>query len=133
MKDKELEDIIEDIRELRDADFHVCSHSEWQSKGEPDTDEDITCSCEEFDKVIDKLRMFLSPKSIERVWGQMKDKKLKTYNVYQTYTITDKYFKVRAKNRDEAVQKAVCGGYVDQNDFYGDTETTVELYSKNKS
>ena len=60
----------------------------------------------------------------------MKDKKLKTYNVYQTYTITDKYFKVRAKNRDEAVQKAVCGGYVDQNDFYGDTETTVELYKR---
>ena len=41
MKDKELEDIIEDIRELRDAAFHVCSHSEWQSKGEPDTDEDL--------------------------------------------------------------------------------------------
>ena len=36
-----VEDIIEDIRELRDADFHVCSHSEWQSKGEPDTDDDI--------------------------------------------------------------------------------------------
>ena len=81
MKDKELEDIIEDIRELRDADFHVCSHSEWQSKGEPDTDEDITCSCEEFDKVIDKLRMFLSPKSIERVWGQMKDKELEDHEL----------------------------------------------------
>ena len=60
----------------------------------------------------------------------MKDKELKTYNVYQTYTITDKYFKVRAKNRDEAVQKAVCGGRVDQNDFYSDTETTVELYKR---
>ena len=55
MKDKQLEDIIEDIRELRDADFHVCKYSEWQSKGEPDTTDDITCSCGEFDAVIDKL------------------------------------------------------------------------------
>jgi hypothetical protein len=55
MKDKQIEDIIEDIRELRDADFHVCKHSEWQSKGEPDTTDDITCSCGEFDAVIDKL------------------------------------------------------------------------------
>jgi len=55
MKDKQLEDIIEDIRELRDADFHVCKYSEWQSKGEPDTTDDITCSCGEFDTVIDKL------------------------------------------------------------------------------
>jgi len=55
MKDKELEDIIEDVRELRDADFHVCKYSEWQSKGEPDTTDDIYCSCGEFDTVIDKL------------------------------------------------------------------------------
>ena len=67
LHDDKIEDIIQSVRDLRDADFHVCKHSEWQSKGEPDTDEDITCSCEEFDKVIDKLRMFLSPKSIERV------------------------------------------------------------------
>ena len=67
MKDKKIEDIIADISELRDADFHVCSHSEWHSTGAPNTAADITCSCEEFDKVIDKLRMFLSPKSIERV------------------------------------------------------------------
>lgn len=52
---KIIEDIIEDIRELRDADFHVCKHSEWQSKGEPETTDDITCTCGEFDKVIDKL------------------------------------------------------------------------------
>ena len=32
MKEKKIEDIIEDIRELRDADFHVCAHSEWQAK-----------------------------------------------------------------------------------------------------
>ena len=50
-----LDDIMEDIRNLRDADFHVCKYSEWQSKGEPDTDEDITCSCGEFDAVLDKL------------------------------------------------------------------------------
>ena len=50
-----IEDIIQEIRDLRDADFHVCKHSEWQAKGEPETEEDTTCSCEEFDKVIDKL------------------------------------------------------------------------------
>ena len=55
MKDKQLEDIIEDIRELRDADFHVCPHSEWQSKGEPDTTDDIECTCNRFDTVIDKV------------------------------------------------------------------------------
>jgi len=52
---QKIEDIIEDIRDLRDADFHVCKHSEWQAKGEPETDEDITCTCGEFDSVIDKL------------------------------------------------------------------------------
>ena len=52
---KKIEDIIEDIRELRDADFHVCAHSEWQAKGEPETDENIKCSCNNFDQVMDKL------------------------------------------------------------------------------
>tara|TARA_R100000353_G_scaffold143801_1_gene102908 strand:+ start:254 stop:478 length:225 start_codon:yes stop_codon:yes gene_type:complete len=53
--DNRIEDIIQSIRDLRDADFHVCNYSEWQSKGEPDTTDDITCSCNEFDAVIDKL------------------------------------------------------------------------------
>jgi len=55
-----LKEIIQDIRDLRDADFHVCKYSEWQSKGEPDTTEDITCTCGEFDKVIDKLENLLT-------------------------------------------------------------------------
>ena len=55
LHDDKIEDIIQSIRDLRDADFHVCKYSEWQSKGEPDTDEDITCTCNEFDVVIDEL------------------------------------------------------------------------------
>ena len=50
-----LEDIIQNFIYLRDADLHVCKHSEWQSKGEPDTTDDITCTCGEFDAVIDEL------------------------------------------------------------------------------
>jgi len=42
-----IEDIIEDIRELRDADFHVCPYAEWGDIGE--------CTCKHFDCVIDKL------------------------------------------------------------------------------
>ena len=53
--DNRIEDIIQSVRDLRDADFHVCNYSEWQAKGEPDTTDDITCSCNEFDAVIDKL------------------------------------------------------------------------------
>jgi len=55
LHDDKIEDIIQGVRDLRDADFHVCNHSEWQAKGEPDTTEDTTCSCNEFDAVIDQL------------------------------------------------------------------------------
>ena len=55
LHDIKIEDIIQSVRDLRDADFHVCKHSEWQSKGEPDTIDDITCTCGEFDAVIDEL------------------------------------------------------------------------------
>ena len=48
-----LEKIMQDIRDFRDETY--CAYSEWQSKGEPDTTDDITCSCGEFDAVIDKL------------------------------------------------------------------------------
>ena len=50
-----IEEIKQDIRDLRDADFHVCPHSVWQSKGEPDGNDDITCTCENFDVGNDKL------------------------------------------------------------------------------
>ena len=59
MKTQKIEDIIENVRDLRDADYHVCNHSEWQSKGEPDTKDNIDCSCEDFDLVIDKLELLL--------------------------------------------------------------------------
>ena len=60
LHDDTIEDIMQEIRDLRDADFHVCKYSEWQSKGEPDTTEDITCTCQEFDKVIDKIEDLLT-------------------------------------------------------------------------
>ena len=48
MKVSELiEDIIEDTRNLRDADFHVCPYEKWGDISE--------CTCEHFDRVIDKL------------------------------------------------------------------------------
>ena len=55
LHDDTIEDIMQEIRDLRDADFHVCKYSEWQAKGELETGEDTTCTCGEFDKVIDKL------------------------------------------------------------------------------
>jgi len=39
MTKEKIESIMQDVRDLRDADFHVCKHSEWQSKGEPDGDD----------------------------------------------------------------------------------------------
>jgi len=41
-----IDDIIEDIRNLRDADFHVCPN---------ETDDSLECTCGHFDQVIDKL------------------------------------------------------------------------------
>ena len=42
----EIEAIQQDIRDLRDADFHVCP---------ADLDDAQECTCNNFDKVIDKL------------------------------------------------------------------------------
>ncbi len=67
MNDKVLEEIINDIRELRDADFHVCPYDAWQEAGEPETTENTECSCEKFDLVIDKLRSLVSKDSIEHM------------------------------------------------------------------
>jgi hypothetical protein len=41
-----IDNIIEDIRNLRDADFHVCPN---------ETDDSLECTCGHFDQVIDKL------------------------------------------------------------------------------
>ena len=42
LHDDKIEDIIQNVRDLRDADFHVCNYSEWQAKGGPDKEEEIT-------------------------------------------------------------------------------------------
>ena len=53
-KDKiKLESIMENIRDFRDDVF--CAYSEWQSKGEPDTDENIDCTCVKYDEILDQL------------------------------------------------------------------------------
>ena len=52
-KSFELEKIKQDIRDFRDETF--CAYSEWQSKGEPDTNENIECTCGIYDEAIDKL------------------------------------------------------------------------------
>ena len=41
-----IEDIIQDIRDLRDDDSHVCPS---------DKDDQLECTCIKYDRVIDKL------------------------------------------------------------------------------
>ena len=41
-----LDKIIEKIRELRDASFHVCPNT---------TNDELECTCHHFDEVIDEL------------------------------------------------------------------------------
>ena len=48
-----LESIMENIRDFRDDVF--CAYSEWQSKGEPDTNENIECTCGIYDEILDQL------------------------------------------------------------------------------
>ena len=60
-----LEEIVKDIAELCDSSFHVCPYDEWRAKDEPECredgspylkwDDDIQCTCEEFDTVRDKI------------------------------------------------------------------------------
>lgn len=53
---KILEEIAQDIRNLRDADFHVCpADSNHKTNREPGT-----CTCEQFDKVIDKINTLIT-------------------------------------------------------------------------
>ena len=44
--DSKLDHIMEQIRKLRDADFHVCP---------ADSDDSQNCTCNNFDLVIDKV------------------------------------------------------------------------------
>ena len=62
--DEEIEDIMQMVRDLRDADYHVCPEAKWEADGCPEVDEngevigkwDVACSCNDFDQVIDRLR-----------------------------------------------------------------------------
>lgn len=47
---EKLEEIAQDIRNLRDADFHVCP---------ADTDDFDECTCEHFDRVTDKVEALI--------------------------------------------------------------------------
>ena len=69
--DKPLQNIIENLRDLRDESY--CAYSEWQEKGEPEKDEkgniiskhDIECTCYKFDEIIDKLQVLKTNKQKE--------------------------------------------------------------------
>ena len=50
-KERAIRSIVEDIRELRDADFHVCQADVNNGVGE--------CSCVFFDSVCDKVEKLL--------------------------------------------------------------------------
>lgn len=56
-----IEELIESIRNLRDADFHVCPHEQYQDETENKnyvplvSEYEPECTCEHFDRVIDKL------------------------------------------------------------------------------
>lgn len=62
-----IEEIIEKVRELRDADTHVCKHSVWQEAGEPDTTDDIHCSCHDYDEIIDELQAYSVVDAVENL------------------------------------------------------------------
>lgn len=55
MKDL-IEEIQQDIRDLRDSDSHVCAHDVAQKTIAEDLSMDgFICTCGEYDEVIDKL------------------------------------------------------------------------------
>ena len=73
-----IEEIQQDIRELRDAGFHVCPFAEHQ-KEETDNDRrermfyeiypeyaEDECTCKYFDEVIDKLEVLKNNKKPEK-------------------------------------------------------------------
>ena len=96
-----LEEIVKDIAELCDSSFHVCPHEQWQSKGEPECredgspyfkgDDDIQCTCEEFDMVRDKITNVIEANPKEEEWtekqilGQIDnlERELEYYELYE--------------------------------------------------
>ena len=96
-----LEEIVKDIAELCDSSFHVCPHEQWQSKGEPECredgspylkgDDDIQCTCEEFDAARDKITHVIEANPKEEEWtekqilGQIDnlERELEYYELYE--------------------------------------------------
>jgi hypothetical protein len=96
-----LEEIVKDIAELCDSSFHVCPHEQWQSKGEPECredgspylkgDDDIQCTCEEFDAVRDKITHVIEANSKEeeltekQILGEIDnlERELEHYELYE--------------------------------------------------
>ena len=101
VKKEFLEEIVKDIAELCDSSFHVCPHEQWQSKGEPECredgspylkwDDDIQCTCEEFDMVRDKITNVIEANPKEEEWtekqilGQIDnlERELEHYELYE--------------------------------------------------
>tara|TARA_B100001964_G_C13699895_1_gene365560 strand:- start:50 stop:235 length:186 start_codon:yes stop_codon:yes gene_type:complete len=54
VKDEKILEIQEDIRNLRDSDFHRCPADE-RDEDDNIIDDSRPCTCLEFDKVIDKI------------------------------------------------------------------------------
>ena len=54
-----IETIIEKVRILRDSESHVCQYDVWQQNGEPPVDKIPSCSCHEYDRLIDDLDKLL--------------------------------------------------------------------------
>jgi hypothetical protein len=56
---KDIEEIIEKVKNLRDSDSHVCQYDVWQQNGEPHVETVPACSCEQYDQVIDALQKLI--------------------------------------------------------------------------
>ena len=80
VKKEFLEEIVKDIAELRESSFHVCPYDEWRAKDEPECredgspylkwDDDIQCTCEEFDMVRDKITNVIEANPKEEEWTE---------------------------------------------------------------
>ena len=67
--------LIKAVTELRDAESHVCPYSKWQAtagyRDHGDPPEGVRCTCEGYDKVVDKLEHFkrtLEVSPVNRRW-----------------------------------------------------------------
>jgi len=55
---KEMLQVIQkDIIKLRDSEEHQCPYDEWQKLEEPKPNFEGVCSCEYYDRVLDKITL----------------------------------------------------------------------------